>query len=860
MPGMAGVIGGKRLLVSIDDDVPPAHEQLTVHLRTLGSRGLASLLAERPDAVTEPGPHTLVEVAQRLLRPGSVRRVAARLSLPCLEAAEALAALSAPAPRTLLMSLLAVPSAASSGDDGDVLEHAVERLSQLGLVWCAGPEGGTGEGYLVMADALRGLWSHPLDLHCPVAGLDTLTAHAGTEQLGGILAALGLPMEGEVEEQRAALVAHHRDSDRVRELIAQAPDASQRLLKHLARHNTTAFSSGDDARVGMDWAAERALLARRNWLMSPGHFYFGGEEMQLPAEIFVAVRGPGPAAPFHPRPPQIALVTVTAEQVAEEAAAAAAAFLSQAGTVLQDCAQQPPELLKSGGIGTRELMRITKASGCAPTVVRLILECAHAAGLLASEEDQRVVPTAAYGAWTSREPAQQYTELALAWRHMLFTPTRAHHRAAFYAEDRAEDRPLPALAPRGACEGCREARTALLEAAATLSSRQAVDISDDPCAGFGELISWYRPRVLQCDCPDGETPLEDLVREAVLLGGIARGALSPLALPLLPAPADPAVQESELSAAAQRLLPPLAEVVHIGGDMTAIAPGIPSPRLSAVLDQMAERVVRHPARVWRITSASVRRALDAGHTAQEVTHGLQAVNDAAELPQPVTDLVEEAASAHGGVRLSRPSCVLHSTDTALVAGIAACPELAALRLRLLAPTVLTSPAALDVVLAALRDAGYAPVREEADGTVRIERPALPGPLLPAQRPSLATPRIPDYALLAEALLSAQTVKAARSHTEQILAADARHLDTPALRRLAHAIDHRLGTAITYTPVKGPAAGHTIHALELDPPYLHACIGPGDELHSFHLGRICDVDAASAAPPGQSGGRQETARG
>ncbi|MFA7767788.1 hypothetical protein [Streptomyces sp. NRRL S-448] len=75
--------------------------------------------------------------------------------------------------------------------------------------------------------------------------------------------------------------------------------------------------------------------------------------------------------------------------------------------------------------------------------------------------------------------------------------------------------------------------------------------------------------------------------------------------------------------------------------------------------------------------------------------------------------------------MSAPSCVLHITDTTLTAELAAHRELAAVRLRLLAPTVLTSSAAVDDVLAALRDAGYAPVHEETGGTIRIECPAAP---------------------------------------------------------------------------------------------------------------------------------------
>lgn len=51
----------------------------------------------------------------------------------------------------------------------------------------------------------------------------------------------------------------------------------------------------------------------------------------------------------------------------------------------------------------RELTRITKASACTPAAVRLILECAHAAGLLAYDGQQWMLATTAYDVWTANE-------------------------------------------------------------------------------------------------------------------------------------------------------------------------------------------------------------------------------------------------------------------------------------------------------------------------------------------------------------------------------------------------------------------------------------------------------------------------
>ncbi|MCL3998993.1 helicase-associated domain-containing protein [Streptomyces lavenduligriseus] len=854
----------------MSDSNPSAVDHLCDHLRTLGPRGLAQLLAERRDALTEPRPRTLREIAERLLRPGSVQRAATQLlSLPCVEVAEALAALPTPCPRPLLASMLGVPLEPGKlpGDGGAGLEQALGRLSALGLVWARDAACGEQDS-LIMAEALRELWKEPLGLGNRLVGFATVVENLHGEGLAAALDALALTAEGSESEQRAALLTHHRDGQRVRDLVAQAPAPAQELLKHLSRSNSTTYSSISmtyAGQEGQDWAAERALLSSKDRPVSPGSFgFFGERETQLPAEVLIALRGPEPAAPFHPQPPQIPLTAVSGQQITEAASTAAVTFLAQAATVLHACVQQPPALLKDGGIGTRELTRITKASGCTPAAVRLVLECAHAAGLLAHDGQQRILATTGYDAWTARDPARQYTQLALAWHRMRFTPTRTTPIATRYGtDDDAPDGPTPALASRAECEGCRATRTALLDSAAALGPQQALDTTGDLLGAFADLLAWHRPRARFCACTERysysgkrdrdheKAALAPLVREAELLGVLAQGALSPLGAALRHHDTDPALKETELAACAQQVLPPPAETArfHTGPDVTAIVDGVCSPRLAALLDQLADRAVRHPASLWHITPASLRRALDTGHTADELLHVLRSIADTTALPERLTERVRDAADAHGRVRLTTPASLLHSTDTALIAEIAASDRLPPLSLRVLAPTVLTSPLPGDTVLAALRDAGYAPVYEEHDGAIRLERPTLDRhPLLPAPRTTRPAPEAPDIADLAEALLSATGDKTVPrfSLTEQVLARDAQHLDPPALRRLAHAIDNASKTAITYAPGAGRPTAHTIHSLELDPPYLYARTGTDDEVNTFHLSHIHDVDTEAPA--------------
>jgi hypothetical protein len=156
----------------------------------------------------------------------------------------------------------------------------------------------------------------------------------------------------------------------------------------------------------------------------------------MPAEVALGLRGVDWHAPFDPVPPVPRTRPVTAEEVEGEAAAALTAFASHATSVLSVCAAEPPATLRSGGVGARELARVGRAARCGETVVRLVLETAYAAGLLARDGD--LVPlTGAYDAWAEREPGERVPSLLRAWWSLALTPTGARD---------AEGRALPALA------------------------------------------------------------------------------------------------------------------------------------------------------------------------------------------------------------------------------------------------------------------------------------------------------------------------------------------------------------------------------------------------------------------------------
>ncbi|MFJ2595990.1 helicase-associated domain-containing protein [Streptomyces erythrochromogenes] len=799
---------------------------LAAWLGRLDAERLARVLTTRNDAVSPPEPRTVGELADRLQRPGSVALALPRLTLPCLQASEALAALGGAATPGALAKLLG----ATDGEAVGGLDAVLETLADHALVW---PDG---NGTLRMAASLRQAWDAPLGLDAP---LEKLLAGAASDELRGVLVALGIKPPGTKQQRLAALAEHHSHPEAIVEVVARAPAVTQKLL---ARHagaaprqpQTIMFGTpGPALEPGARWALDRGLLVQDHHRYGPA---------RMPVEVALALRGPTWNAPFDPLPPSLRLVSISPAEVERESAAAATAFAAHAAAVLSACSSAPPARLKSGGIGARELARIGKAAQADDAVVRITLETAYTAGLLARDGD-RVAPTEAYDVWAEREPAERLAALLQAWRDLPLTPTQARDE---------DNKALPALAAAPPCNGCRQARHGLFAAAAQLPAGQGVKTASD----LGPTVAWHRP--LADTSATDVTPFAAVIHEAELFGVIARGTLSALGARLL---ADDA---QGVASTCRRLLPPATETARIGADLTAVVAGTPAARLATVLDATADRETSGTASVWRFSADSIRRALDAGRTPGDVTADLAAIA-AGPLPQPLSYLIADTARGHGRVRIAPAACVLHGQEPALLAELAAHRKLAKLGLRQLAPTVLVSRSPLDTTLAALRTEGYAPVAETADGTVRVEkaRPQraaapVPAPRRTGDRRGTRSTVIRTSEVLAAATTDALAVRLLAAppnapepdpfgtgvpfgtDTEEIVAGYAKHLSYSDVRQLAHAIDADIPITVDYIATSGSRTVRTLSSLELDPPYLEAWCHLREAERVFTLSRIHGV--------------------
>lgn len=769
---------------------------LTKLLASLDVDALSALLSVRPDAAAAPEPRTLGELAQRLDSDRSVHRAVGGLPLPALELAEVLQALGDGCTRTDLDDLLGV----GVHVDREQLDGLLHELSTLALVWRQ-------RELLRIPAALARFTDHPLGLGEPA---QQLLAALTVDQLSRIGGYHGLTGQRRKTDWVAELVTSLGNPKRVSAALDGAPPGTAELADRLAwvsprAHAPVRFVTEGMAPYGLRLPAELTWLVQRGLVLPTG--WDGG---QMPSEVALAVRGPD----YYPQLRTELPVLHTVDAPTDPTPAAAAALVDTVAALLATLSHAPAQQLAAGGVGVRELRRLAKQLGSTETQVRLALELAAAAGLARAVPDG-VLPTHAADRWLDADPGTRLAGLLTAWRRLGPVPT--HHL-------NADGKALPAL-DGGYPHPGPTLRTDLL----WLLAEQAPGTAVADLAELAHLLAWRYP--LRYRTAETLDPyLRATCTEAGALGLVVDGALSALGR----AAASDA-PDDELAAIAATALPAPADRATFLPDLTAVVSGPPSAGLAGLLDEVADLENRDAASTWRLSPASVRRALDAGHTADGLLTKLAEVADRA-LPQPVEYLFRDAARRHGQLRVVPSACCLCTDDSALANELAHHRALGKLGLRQLSQTVLASSEPVEPTLRALRSAGYSPVRHSASGQTVIERteahraPDLPGP-------RRAGPR-PDPAGLARRLAGGATVPArSPSETERRVADGVDQLDRAQVRLLAHAIEQRTPVRIGYVSSSGGRTERVIEPIALFFDALQAWCRLREDERVFRLDRV-----------------------
>ncbi|WP_121001755.1 helicase-associated domain-containing protein [Saccharothrix australiensis] len=605
-------------------------------LRARDDAALVALLRARPDLATPPPADTAV-LATRVGSRASVARACEDLDTLTLTVLEALLVLDA--------------------DQRPVAVEEVRRLFDVDV--------------RPAVDVLRAralVWGDDAALSTPPAARDAVSPFP---------CGLGRSVPGLADVDLGAL---GEDERRVLGALAVGPPIGQ--TKDAAH-----VVSSANARTPIQKLLARGLLVRRD-----------SSTVELPREVGLKVRGDRPLGDVRTSEPALSILDRDPATVDSTGAGEALELSRHVEALLTGWSEEPPAVLRSGGVGVRELRRLAKELDVDERRAALLVELVVNAGLVADSEgaEPEWVPTTQADTWLAAAPEHRWATLAQAWVELPRLPGLIGQR-----DDR--DRLLNPLAPELNRPGAPRDRRRVLEAFAALPHGTAVPDVDELAA----VLAWRAPR-------RGGRLRDQLVRwtlqEGTAVGVLALDALTAQGRTLLSEGPGPA---------AKRLgdaLPPPVDHVLVQADLTVVAPGRLEPDLAEDIALVADVESAGGATVYRVHEGSVRRAFDAGRTAADL-HELFRARSRTPVPQSLAYLIDDAARKHGRLRGGAAGSFLRCDDPVLVTEVAVHPAAERLELRKIAPTVLVSPYPLAEVLDGLRAAGFAPAAEGPDGRV-----------------------------------------------------------------------------------------------------------------------------------------------
>ena len=623
---------------------PATAVPLGAWLAELSDERLIRVLELRPD-LTQPPPGSIAALAARAQTRQSVKAATDDLDflhLAVLDALLLLQADGASVPVDELMSLI------GDGAGEGRLPAAVADLEERALVW--------GDAVLrVTPEAASGLPWYP--------GQVSLETDADATPIAALLA----------------------------DVDAAQRDLLERLVDGSPVGRTKDAAPGTPADRPVPRLLAAGLLRRVD-----------GDTVILPRLVGQVMRGESPG-PTGLVPPDPTVTTTTAADVDAVAAGAAIDVLREVEVVIENLSATPIPELRSGGLGIRELKRLTKATGIDDHRLVLILEVAAAAGLIApgvpdehGDGGTMWAPTVNFDRFVESPTAVRWHLLATTWLELPARPGLVGERGP-------DGKPYGALS------------NSLFSTAAPLDRRLLLDMLADMTPGHGvdaesaaRALIWRRPRWAARLQPG---PVTTLLAEAHALGIVGRGAIASPFRTLLAGDDEDAVV-----AAMTRVLPAPIDHFLLQADLTVVVPGPLERDLAEKLAAVATVESAGAAMVYRISEPSVRRALDAGRTAGEL-HALFAKHSKTAVPQGLTYLIDDVARRHGQLRVGMASSFVRCEDPALLAQAIATQAVGLLDVRLLAPTVAVSQAPINEVLAALRTAGFAPAAEDSTGAI-----------------------------------------------------------------------------------------------------------------------------------------------
>ena len=449
----------------------------------------------------------------------------------------------------------------------------------------------------------------------------------------------------------------------------------------------------------------------------------------LPREVAIVLRGGKIHKERFIKQPTLKGTKRDERQINLAAIANVSTVLRWVEELLNFWADEPADALRAGGLGVRDLKIISTHLGVDESCTAFVAELAYLASLVSIDADDRILPSNKFDIWLMHSPADRWQMLASQW---LIT-SRVSGLVG-----RVEAKNVAALGPELDRVNAGRVRALTLE---LLRENQGVAPDWN---SFKEVLSWRAPVRRNSSLQDELA--EWTLREAEWLGITGQGALSKFGSQFLDGDDLSSINED---------LPKTVDHILIQSDNTAIAPGPLEHEISQALAMMAEIESRGGATVYRFTESTIRRALDHGKTGDEIKTFLIKTSKTP-MPQPLEYLIADVAKKHGKLRVGNTSSFIRCEDTALISQIMNDKKLEILALRRIAPEVVICDMDATDAMRILRDCGYLPAGESANGMILTGPKTTRAATKPRPPRVIGEVEIPDMESLKTAIRALRT--------------------------------------------------------------------------------------------------------
>ncbi len=483
-------------------------------------------------------------------------------------------------------------------------------------------------------------------------------------------------------------------------------------------------------------------------------------------------------------------------------------------------AEEPADALRAGGLGVRDLKIIATHLGVDESCAAFITELAYLTSLISIDAEDRIMPSSKFDIWLMLTPADRWQTLASAW---LIT-SRASGLVG-----RAEAKNVAALGPE------LDRVNAMRVRALTLSILRNNPLIAPSAQSFNELLTWRAPVRRNSSLQDELAAWS--LREAEWLGITGQGAVSKYGVSFL---------DGDDLAQVNNDLPKTVDHILIQGDNTAIAPGPLEHEISQQLAIMAEIESRGGATVYRFSESTIRRALDHGKTGDEIKAFLIKTSRTP-MPQPLEYLITDVAKKHGKLRTGNTSSFIRCEDTSLIAQIMSDKKLDVLALRRIAPEVVICDLDAADVMRVLRESGYLPAAESANGLMLMGARSNRALTKPRPPRIIGEIEMPNEDLLNAAIRSIRTGEKSshkqvrlRQVASEALGALPRTTANETMDLVNRFIQEEKSLSIGYADNNGALTHRIIDPIRISAGALIARDHATGEVQSFRIPRITGV--------------------